>query len=52
MNGTPLAAGKELWLGFAWTTFSIDDDARNLQQNLRQCRLSTEALDYFPVYGR
>ncbi|XP_026326763.1 pickpocket protein 28-like [Hyposmocoma kahamanoa] len=32
--------------------FSINDEARNLQQNLRQCRLSTEVLDYFPVYGR
>lgn len=52
MNGTPLAAGKELWLGYAWTLFSINDEARNLQQNLRQCRLSTEVLDYFPVYGR
>ncbi|XP_049865055.1 sodium channel protein Nach-like isoform X2 [Pectinophora gossypiella] len=52
VNGTPISAGMEHWVGHGSKSMLINEDARSLSQHLLGCRMSTEKLKYFPYYSK
>ncbi|KPI91046.1 hypothetical protein RR46_14550 [Papilio xuthus] len=51
-NGTPITPGTELHAGFIPNMLRVDEDAANLDRDQKRCRMSYEALEYFPVYHK
>ncbi|KPJ14076.1 hypothetical protein RR48_02677 [Papilio machaon] len=51
-NGTPITPGTELHARYIPNMLRVDYEAANIDRDQKRCRMSNEALEYFPVYRK
>ncbi|XP_068628018.1 sodium channel protein Nach-like [Battus philenor] len=51
-NGTPITPGTEFFAEYSTTGLQVDDEAVDLDTDLRRCKMSYDGLKYFPYYHK
>ncbi|VVC91115.1 unnamed protein product [Leptidea sinapis] len=51
-NGSPISPGIEIWNGYTAGIIQISDSVKDLSDDIRGCRLSSQRLPLFPEYQR